>query len=522
MGQVRGTGALQLGLIAWLHNRIIIHLEALRQSVPCPQCGTKSSRVHSRYRRRASDLPWSSWPVQLMVHTRKFFCDNIRCLRRIFTETFPGVLAPYARRTQRLGQALLELVHSSNAESATRIGGFLGYPTSPDTLLRCQRQEPISVAPPRVLGVDEFALRRGCTYATILVDLERHWPVDILEGKQAEPLTRWLGDHPGVDILTRDRAEAYALAGRTGAPAAQQVADRFHLVHNVGEALKKLLRSQRWIVLEPETVATRAPPDPILPTEPSPQAILPKPTPRKQAIWEAIQQQKGCGYSNGAIARELGINRKTVRRYLALDHPPTYAPRLGRGTKLTPYLPYLRQRWDEGCHNARQLFGELVVRGYRGAETRVRDAVHPWRGQQSTSFQRRRSTSSLHWMVLKPQQRLSDADYHELQSFLEVNPQLARGHQLKESFRQIVAQGDLEGLDGWREQAASSGLRPFQSLAWSFGKDYQAIQMALTTSWSNAQCEGQICRVKLIKRLGYGRAKLDLLRQRILHRRKAA
>ena len=122
---------------------------------------------------------------------------------------------------------------------------------------------------------------------------------------------------------------------------------------------------------------------------------------------------------------------------------------------------------------------------------------------------------------VKPQQRLSDADYHELLSFLKVNPQLARGHQLKESFRQFVVQGDLEGLDGWREQAASSGLRPFQSLAGSFGKDYQAIQMALTTRWSNAQCEGQICRVKLIKRLGYGRAKLDLLRQRVLHRRKA-
>ena len=198
----------------------------------------------------------------------------------------------------------------------------------------------------RVLGVDKFALRRGCTYATILVDLERHWPVDILEGKQAEPLTQWLRDHPGVDILTRDRAEVYALAGRTGAPAAQQVADRFHLVHNVGEALKKLLRSQRWIVPEPETVATRAPPDPILPTEPSPQATLPKPTPRKQAIWEAVQRQKGSGYSNGAIARELGINRKTVRKYLAADHPPTNAPRLRRSTRRTPYLPYVRQRWE--------------------------------------------------------------------------------------------------------------------------------------------------------------------------------
>ena len=203
----------RLGLIAWLRNRIIFHLEVRRQSVPCPQCGVKSSRVHSRYRRRASDLPWSSWPVQLVIHTRKFFCDNLRWLRHIFTETFPGVLAPYARRTQRLEQALLELVHASNAESAAGVGGFLGYPTSPDTLLRCQRQEPISVATPRVLGVDEFALRRGCTYATILVDLERRRPVDILEGKQAQPLTQWLRDHPGVDILPRDRGEAFCPGG---------------------------------------------------------------------------------------------------------------------------------------------------------------------------------------------------------------------------------------------------------------------------------------------------------------------
>jgi len=127
----------------------------------------------------------------------------------------------------------------------------------------------------------------------------------------------------------------------------------------------------------------------------------------------------------------------------------------------------------------------------------------------------------LHWLVLKPQQRLSDVDHHELRSFLKSNPQLARGHQLKESFRSIVAQGDLEGLDAWMEEAAQAELRPFQSLARGFSQDYRAIQLALTTRWSNAQCEGQICRVKLIKRLGYGRAKLDLLRQRILHRRVA-
>ncbi len=506
------------GLIAWLYNRIIIHLEARRASVPCPQCGTRSSRVHSRYQRQVSDLPWSSWPVQLVIHARKFFCDNLQCWRRIFTETFPEVLAPYARRTQRQGRALLELVHSSNAESATRVGGFLGYPASPDTLLRYQRQEQIRVASPRVLGVDEFALRRGCTYATILVDLERHRPVDILEGKHAEPFIQWLRDRPGVDILTRDRSEAYSLGGRIGAPSAWQVADRFHLVHNVGEALKKLLRSQRWIVPELESESETDPPNPFSAREPTPQAKVRKPTPRKQALWEAARQLEGNGYFKSAIARELGINRKTVRKYLSTDHPPINAPRLSRGTKLTPYISYLRQRWDEGCHNARQLYRELVARGYRGAETGVMDAVHPWRGQRPPSSSRRRSTSYYHWLVLKPQNRLREGERLHLQSLLEANPRLARGHQLKESFRHTLSDGDLEGLDAWMLAASGSGLPPFESLAKGFRQDYQAIQLALTTRWSNAQCEGQICRVKLIKRLGYGRAKLDLLRQRILHR----
>jgi transposase len=168
------------------------------------------------------------------------------CSRHIFTEPFPGVLVPYARQTQRLSQILLELAHSSNAEAAARVSGMLGYMTSPDTLIRRQRQEQFPDPSPRVLGVDEFALRRGCTYATILIDLERHRPVGILEGKQPAPLTQWLQDRPGVEILARDRAGSYALAGRVGAPAAVQVADRFHLVHNVGDALKELLRSRRW------------------------------------------------------------------------------------------------------------------------------------------------------------------------------------------------------------------------------------------------------------------------------------
>jgi transposase len=508
----------RLDRIALLHDRILIHLAPVRESVPCPDCGTRSNRIHSRYWRRSWDLPWSSWPVQLVVHARKFFCDHAQCLRRIFTEPFPGVLGRYARQTQRLRKVLLELAFSSCAEAAARVSKLLGCITSPDTLIRCQRRERITTPMPQVLGVDEFALRRGCTYGTILIDLERHQPVDILDGKQAEPLAQWLRDHPGVDTLVRDRAEAYALAGHTAAPQALQVADRFHLARNVSDALTELLRSRRWTIPAQETELAVHPEIHRVPSATILEMQEPKATPRKDALWEAVQQQKGSGQYIRAMARELGVCRRTVRKYLAADHPPAYRKRSSRRTKLAPYLSYMHQRWQEGCHSARRLYGELVSRGYRGSESQVRATVGPWRSRQPSAPHANRRTTGFSWWVLRPNQHLSESSKHRLADFLEANPALAKGYHLKENFRRILSEHDGGALDTWLQEATESGLKSFEALAKSFRQDYGAIKLALSVPWSTGQCEGQICRVKLIKRQGYGRAKLDLLRQRVLHR----
>jgi transposase len=367
--------------------------------------------------------------------------------------------------------------------------------------------------------VDEFALRRGSTYATLLVDLERRQPVAVLEGRTAEPLVKWLQAHPPVATLVRDRADAYAFAGRQAAPDALQVAARFHLVRHVSDALKALLHSRRWCqpatVPEPESSSHPAATTTVCSADAPRKAS--QPTLRKRAVWEAVQQRRGLGPSLRPIARACGLDRRTVRKYLAADQPPVYPARCPRPTQLTPYMGYLAARWAQGCPNARRLYHELVQRGYRGSESMVRVVVRPWRTRSQASPSAL-TPSRLSRLILQPAGRLTEVERGALEGFLHANPLLAQGHQLKTRVQTLLAERDPAALEPWLQEAETSALPSFHTVARSFRQDYEAIIAALTTPWSTGQCEGQICRVKLLTRLGDGRAKLDVLGQRILHR----
>ena len=234
----------------------------------CPLCGRVSSRVHSRYLRTVSDLPWHGVSVALEVRARRFFCDEPSCERRIFCERLPEVAAR-ARKTNRLEGALLAIVLELGGRAGARLAAELGLLAGRDALLsRAKRTAPTGAEKVKVLGIDDFAFRRGARYGTILVDLERRRVVDLLPERSQESLVAWLERQPGVETVTRDRSNIYREALAKGAPEAIQIADRWHLLHNLAQTIEEFLLQKRpRRRRRPKTGATGpSPPGPSCPT----------------------------------------------------------------------------------------------------------------------------------------------------------------------------------------------------------------------------------------------------------------
>jgi transposase len=388
--------------------------------------------------------------------------------------------------------------------------------------------------------VDDWSVRKGHTYGTLLVDLQRHRIVDLLPDREAETLEAWLAAHPGVEVISRDRAGAYAQGARKGAPQAQQVTDRFHLLLNLRDALKRLFERKQEVlqreadqqqdVLKPsenadgssEAVAT---PPPLTPTSIEQQARRA----RRQRRYEAVMQLHKQGVNQVAIAALVGLNRDTVRRYLNAPGFPEIT-RPGKRSRLDPYKDYLQQRWTEGEHNVKRLLTELRKQGYRQGETIVYDYLRTLREQPAwmEQYQARKkslaharsqgvlSAREAAWLFVCNPRKLRFAQVVRVDHLRRVDEELELVYQLTQDFRTMVTQQRVTVLGRWLEEAKTSGIKEMQSLATGISRDFDAVRGALTTEYSNGQTEGKVNKLKCIKRQMYGRASFDLLRQRML------
>lgn len=526
-----------------------MHVSSTQVLTCCPVCNNTAHRVHSRYERTLRDLPCVDFCLTILLQVCKFFCPNENCQRRIFTERIPQVALPWARRTVRCSQQLSALGLALGGAAASRLSYQLHYGNSRNTLLRAIRQLSLpSVKTPKYLGVDDFALRRGHHYGTILVNLETHQPIGLLPDRESGTLANWLKEHPGVEIISRDRSKAYRAGASAGAPEAIQVADRFHILRNLEEALEAVFNTQSQalqLVEQALLPAKTIEPSPTqiidLPQESPEDVRVPKHTPsraRRLAQYDQAHALRQQGHKIKDIAHHLGIDKKTVIRFLSFATFPEYKTSKRRSySALNPYKAYLKEQWQAGHHNTKKLFQEIQQQGYPGSYSRVARYTHklreqfpsrpqpdslkelPGRGpapdkglkQSHKPLTARRSA----WLVMRKSEHLTPEEEQKLEQ-LEQQPELSVAIALTQSFLLLVRKRLPQHLDDWLQRAKESSLKPLQSFARGVVDDYEAVKAALTLEISNGPVEGQNNRLKMLKRQMYGRAGLDLLNIRLV------
>jgi AcrR family transcriptional regulator len=360
---------------------IPLQLTATAPTAACPLCGVPSASIHSRYRRRLTDLPWGTRVVRIHRMGRKCVCRHPSGARRLCTERLPELVAPYARKTPRCLTVLQALGIALGGKAGVRLAARLQLTTSQSTLLRLVRAAPVPVTPAlQAVGVDEWDWWRGHRYGTILVDLVRHRVVDLLPDRSAATVAAWLAQHPTVTVVCRDRRDLDADGSHCGLPDAVQVVDRFHLIHNLRQALEAVLIDHRPVLQAAAVGAAlaRMPSTGPVPGTPRYRGRRrnPKPAPREGtarpprharwvAIYEAVHALRAQGMPLATIARRLGMSRPTVYAYLRREPPP--GPRQFQwrpsARVLTPYLPYLIHRWRESHADSVQLWREMQALG---------------------------------------------------------------------------------------------------------------------------------------------------------------
>jgi transposase len=508
---------------------VLMMLRASRPEVACPSCGTLSRRVHSRYLRAIADLPWEGISVMIRLRTRRFFCADDGCPKRIFVEPLPQTVSRYGRRTCRSRQALDSIAMALGGAAGARLARQLGLLVHRSTLLRVLRQGRSLAVPvtPRVLGIDDWAWRKGRRYGTILCDLERGGVVDLLPDRERTTVEHWLRAHPGVEIVSRDRDSTYSQAVRQAAPQAIQVADRWHLLRSCSETLRRSLAHWDTVLQQvaQTSVRERQPARPVTiqpsltvgpgPISPAKIEAKGRNRERRHERYLEVMERVHRGYSDNKIARELGLDRSTVLRWrLAGQFPERQDP--PRSRQVDTFSVYLQQRWDEGCRNGTELWAELRQQGFTGGLDLVRIWIRRRYGLQSRRTherrprQRRASASQWLWLLLNEPARhrplLADL-YRQI-------PELAANAQAAREFFRIVRHRDIAAWPRWLEQARHTALAGF---ALSVQRDEAAVMAALRLPWSNGPVEGHVHRLKMLKRQMYGRAGFDLLRLRVLH-----
>ena len=491
-------------------DRVGVVVRSGAAAAACPSCAFVSHRVQSSYRRRAADLPLGGRRVELQVVVRRFRCDAVLCGRQIFAERFSAdVLPAFARRTTRLERIVHQLGLALGGRPAANLASRLLLPVSRDTLLRVVRRRAAPRSDPlSVIGIDDFAWRRNHRYGTLICDLERRRPVTLLPDREQATAEAWLKGQPSIGIVARDRGGGYGEAIARALPHATQVADRWHLMENASRAFLDAVRRSMRPIREVIGAATV---NPELLT--AAERIQYEGYLRREEADATIRALVEAGVPIKQISRRLGHSRKLVRAVVRGERTDVFRV---RQSSLQPYLPWLDAQWDAGDRNATDLWRRLTAQGFRGSLRVIGEwATHRRRAEKAgtDALQRVPSARTVARLMTTGRDRLTKAETVTVAAIEAGVPALVEAREVVALFQAMVRAMTPATLEAWIERATASLVASF---ARGVAKDEAAVRAALTLPWSNGQTEGQITKLKLVKRQMYGRGKIDLLQARLI------
>jgi len=507
---------------------LTVRLKACAPTGICPLCAHAATHVRSYYSRFVADVPCAGRHVQLVLRVRKFRCDTASCPRKIFAERLGPFIEAWARKTTRLREAIEAIGLSTCGEGGARLADRLAIATSPTTILRCVMNLPLpAVGTVTHLGIDDFALHRGRTYGTVLVDLRRHKVLDLLPDRKAETAKAWIQAHSEIKLVSRDRGGDYAAAARAGAPQARQAADRFHLVKNLSEAVQKALahcgteiRKERKG--KEKTVSTSHE-EPVATLSTSNGEPYSAHQTERYERYQQVVTLREQGIKLKEIAKRVGLGVRTVQRWVSQDVYVETGYHHKHHSRFDAYEAYVQQCWDEGCHNIQELWREIRAQGYPHSATALRKHLKALSGKKNVDLPEaclldHFSAKKAVWLFMRSFSDLKEKEREELVAIRQASAVADTMYQLVQEFLRIVHKLQGGQLDAWIAQVMASEIKELQRFAKGLQRDKAAVLTGLTLSYNNGQTEGQVTRIKLIKRMMYGRAGFALLRQRVLHR----
>ncbi|HEX7562430.1 MAG TPA: ISL3 family transposase [Bradyrhizobium sp.] len=493
-------------------DKLLIVARPVSKTAACPACGRTSASVHSRYQRSLSDLPSQGRRVRVTVCARRFRCVVTDCPQRIFAERLEAtVVGPFARRTARLEGIVHHLGLALGGRPGQSFARRLLLPVSNDTLLRVVRRRAAKLAEAtRVIGIDDWAWKRGHRYGTIICDLERRRIIDILPNREAATVTAWLADRPSICVIARDRGVGYKQAATDGRPEAIQVADRWHLMENASAAFLTIVQRSMQTIRKAIGNGVVDP------------ALLSSAELRQHAGWLRREKENAAitaltkqGVAIKEIVRQTGHSRGLVRQVVRGGRTDVFR---NRTSSLEPFLTQLDKEWVDGCHNGATLWRRVKATGFIGSlrvvaewTTRRRKEEGPTPG--NTRPCKPPSARGIARMMTTERDRLSKTIARTIAIIEGAVPDLVTARDLMDRFHRLIQGRKSADLETWIADAKPSQMASF---ATGIIQDQAAVKAALTEPWSNGQTEGQNTKLKLVKRQMYGRANLDLLRARLL------